>query len=211
MPDLHEILGHRVLDIIENKMLVKDGPLKNPQALAYVSNFARLLDKTVREYKYARAALEKSAATRPCKERPVSKTMDDIYDIRQDVSLANSLLFQATDPFENCLNALKRTIIFARRIKKAQGSPQVPRGMAILSDGVVSRIATIRNAIEHIEEKIARGEVVDGEAIALVVKSDSIEFGGEKIYFTELAEWIRELDNLARQLSASSPVPLKPY
>ncbi len=81
--------------------------------------------------------------------------------------------------------------------------------MAILSGDVVSRIVTIRDAIEHIEEKIARGEVVDGDTIALAVKSDSIEFRGEEIYFTELAEWIRELDDLARQLSPPPPVPLQ--
>jgi len=87
MPDLHEISGQRALDFLENKMFVKDGPLKSPQALAYVSNFARLLDKTVREYKYARAALEKSAATRPSREHPVSKTMDDIHGLWQDIFL----------------------------------------------------------------------------------------------------------------------------
>ena len=135
--------------------------------------------------------------------------MDDIHGLSQDILLANSLLLQAIDHFENCLNALKRTIVFARRIRRDQGSPQVPRGMAILSGDVVSRIVTIRDAIEHIEEKIARGEVVDGDTIALAVKSDSIEFRGEEIYFAELAEWIRELDDLARQLSPPPPVPLQ--
>jgi hypothetical protein len=73
---------------------------------------------------------------------------------------------------------LHRTVVFARRIGRDQGSPQVPRGMTIPSDGVMNRINTIRNAIEHIEEKIARGEVVDGDTIAPTVKSDSIEFRG---------------------------------
>ena len=154
----------------------------------------------------SRAALEKSAETRPSKERPVSATMDDIYRLMRDIPLANSLLLQATDHFENCLNALNRTVVFARRIRRDQGSPQVPRGMTILSEGVMSRINTIRNAIKHIEEKIARGRVVDGDTIALTVKSDSIEFRGEEIYFTELAEWTRELDSLAGQLSTSSSV-----
>lgn len=59
--------------------------------------------------------------------------MDDIHGLWQDTFLADSLLLQAIDHFENCLNALKRTIVFARRIRRDQGSPQVPRGMAILS------------------------------------------------------------------------------
>ena len=71
MPDLHEVSGQWAFTFSENNIFVKDGPLRNPQAHAYAANFARLLDKTVCEYQYARAAVEKSAATRPSKSECV--------------------------------------------------------------------------------------------------------------------------------------------
>ena len=206
MPDLQGLSGQRAFDLIDHSILVKGGCLKSPQALAFVASFARLLDKTSREYRYAHAALLASADIRQTIRAGSSPTLHDKSILAGDIQSANNLLFQAGDHVENCITALRRTIVFARHIRRDQRSPQIPRGLPVLSDGMVNRIDTIRNAIEHIDERIARGEMVDGATITVTVKSDSIELGGEEIYFTELADWIRQLDFLVEKLSSPSEV-----
>ena len=81
----------------------------------------------------------------------------------------------------------------------------LPRRITVLSNSVESRMDNIRNAIEHIEGRIRAGQLIESDTIALTVKSDSIEFGGEEFYFTELAEWIRQLDALTGHLASSLP------
>ena len=59
----------------------------------------------------------------------------------------------------------------------------------------------IRNAVEHMDERIRKGLVVD-ELIGLWIDDDGIELSGQKISFDELAEWMRELHGLSELLAA---------
>jgi len=61
-------------------------------------------------------------------------------------------------------------------------------------------IITFRNAIEHLDDGILKGNIPNGSPIALLVKSDSIELTGNEIYFADLAKWIQELHKLATDL-----------
>jgi hypothetical protein len=147
-PDLQGLTGPRALDLIDHHVLVKGGPLKTPRALPCVASFARLLDTTIREPMYACAALLASADPRPPMHGGRSPTVDDIHALVGNIPLTNSWLCQAGDPVEKCLNALRRTIVCARRIRRNRGNTQIPRAGAVRSDRMVNRRDTIRNVIE---------------------------------------------------------------
>ncbi len=93
------------------------------------------------------------------------------------------------------MNSVYRAIRFGRalrsrgRLVRADQTPLIPKRLTVLSDSVFHRLGTIRNTMEHIEN-----DVIKETAVATVtskVNADSIELGGEEIWYSELAQWMR--------------------
>ena len=176
MPDLSNLTDKNTLGVLLGLFFRKAGP-SDYQAKALWVNYIRLVDQVVREYKAAREALQ-------------------LY-----VNTPNNVmlpLFQCIGHFESCISLMKRAIVFARRMRRHRGGPQIGKHDVLASAG--EKIINFRNAIEHLDDDILKGNVPIGSPIALMVKSDSIELTGNEIYFTDLAKWIQELHKLATDL-----------
>jgi hypothetical protein len=170
MPDLSEESDKKILFHLLNVFFTGGGP-SDYQAAAFSRNFIRLCDQATKEYELARQALMEQVST---------------------PNNVMSPLFQAAGHFEQCISAIRRAIRFSRHKK----GPRLPR-TEVLSDRVEKKLRDMRDAIEHTDSRIRKGQIVDGDPIMLMVKSDSIELGGVEIYYDELARWIKQLNGLA--------------
>lgn len=178
MPDLSDLSSINVLNLILSKVFLGAGP-KDQNSSMRVNSFVRILDKTTIAYEDARFSF---------------------IDYINSSTNALGPIFRTVDHLETCINSLNRAIKFAVSIKKDKNSPPLPKNLEIFSSNVKFRIGNVRNAIEHMDEKIRRNQIQIDDPIALIARSDSLEIAGEEISYSELASWIRELNSLAVML-----------
>jgi hypothetical protein len=84
-------------------------------------------------------------------------------------------------------------------LERIKGHPNVaqqlkdllPRNLSVLSSNKL--ITDMRNAIEHLENRIHRGEITSGQPLCIFPVEDRLELGKHKILFSDLAGWIREV------------------
>jgi hypothetical protein len=96
-----------------------------------VMNFSRLTDKALREYDAARAELL-------------------FYISPQDGQLRVTPYLRAIDHMENCVSAAHRAVLNARALQANEVGRAGPR----LTPRQEERLAFLRNAVEHSEEKL---------------------------------------------------------
>jgi hypothetical protein len=177
MPDLSALDGKLILNQALNTMFRRAGP-SDRLAKALWLNYVRLVDQTLWEYKAARESLQEYV-----------ETPNNVI----------SPLFRTIAHLEACINTTWRAIRFARRMRRNKNSPRIDK-LPVLSDTVASQIDKLRNAIEHLENKILNGAIAEGEPTTLIAKSDGIELAGIEIFYLELANWIKELHSLAESI-----------
>lgn len=179
MPDLSRLNAKASLTLVLNRMFAGGGP-EDPKSYALVMNFIRVVDKLVMDYERTRVALKEYVST------PNNVISPLIY---------------ATNNCESCITTMIRTIKLGRRIRRDQNGPSIAKKIAVLSGSVWSKVNDMRNAIEHVDGQIINDTWVPNEPLCLLVKSDRLELIGEEILYSELAEWVLQLNELAIQLA----------
>lgn len=177
IPDLSGLNDKLTLGLILNAFFRSAGP-RDPNTRALWMNYIRLVDQMIREYNSAHDSLQ------------------EYVDTPNNVM---SPLFQCIGHMENCINSMRRAILFARRMRKRPRSPVVGR-FTVLNDNNGGKVINLRNAIEHLDNAILNDEIAKGQSHTLLVNSDSISLAGIEIPYIELAEWIRELHTIAKNL-----------
>lgn len=170
MPELPENYGKTFLTHLLSVVLQRGGP-RDFVAAGYSRNFIRLCDLAVQEYGLSRKALNEYV-----------NTPNNVM----------SPLFVATGHMEQCIQAMRRAIRFARH----KNGPRLPR-TEVISREVEARIRNMRDAIEHTDERLREGRIQEGEFLMLVVRSDGIELEGNEILYSELTAWLTQLHNLS--------------
>ena len=182
MPDLGDLDLKLSVTQMLNRRFAGGGP-KDPSTYALTMNFVRLTVKAVSEYNEAREA--GVAYWRGSNE--------DKLDV--------SLLDHVHGCFEDCFSALALAIQFARRIRRRQHGPPVPKKVAVLSDGVFKRVSGVRNSIQHWYERLLKDGYVSGEPVCLVMRASWIELSGDTVRYDELGCWLREPHDIANQMA----------
>ena len=170
MPELPENYGKAFLSHLLNVFFANGGP-SDFAAAAYSRNFIRLCDLAIQEYNLARKELIKYVSTS---------------------NNVMSPLFVATGHLEQCIHAIRRAIRFARH----KNGPRLPR-TEVISSSVEYRIRDLRDAIEHTDERVREQKIKQGEFLMLAVNSNSIALEGKEIFYSELAEWLKQLHQLS--------------
>lgn len=158
-----------------------DGGPKDGTQHALVMNFVRIVDKVVIDYGHAREALQNW------------------------VSEPNGLgyAFLASGYFESCFAGMGRALKFAKAIR---ASPLAAK-LAAVDFGVLDgeagrRVNKVRNAVEHLDERVTDGVVVaDGEFRCMMPVKGGIRLKPEFVTYTELASWIRQLHAVAAKVA----------
>jgi len=131
-------------------------------------NLARLSDKAIREYREANDGLTAFLRTPRGVEQLEGHTR----------------LLQATDRLENCIDAIRRAEGFFKTAAFQRITTRENREMLMeLYGGARS----IRNSIQHAEERIAKGLIPEGDPIYPAMTSDCLYFAGEYLPYAEVA------------------------
>jgi hypothetical protein len=129
--------------------LVFHGKLRPPTAKAsrLFTTFLLVVDKAAREYAAGRELLIAYASS----------------------SNETKLFIEGLGRYETCVTTTKRAFRLFDRLKKEREVPSVARLTRTLALASGKRITDIRNAIEHIDEDIVKGELADGEPHLLLM------------------------------------------
>lgn len=133
LPPVDHLSNNGSLNVVMDRTL-GGGPPEFPQshsALGLLSNFVRLVDKSLREYDAARAELM-------------------LYVKPHEGSLQTSSYIRAVDHMENCVGATHRAVLNAQALRELG----VGRGAPRLTELQLARLAHVRNAVEHSDEKL---------------------------------------------------------
>jgi hypothetical protein len=183
MPDLSEFSSGTTLDMIPNFIMRGKGP-KEHKSLGYVVAFIRLVDKALIEYELCRESLKEAA---------------------EGQSHRVAAYFRAADHLENCINSARRAILLGRRVRRDQDAPSVDK-KALPSAIEAERLDYFRHSIEHVDEKLQKGELKKDDAVMLTLYADRFGIGDRQESFEWFADLIKRLHQIAVVL-ADAEVP----
>ncbi len=183
MPDLSE-LDNQLTRFLILPILVGEPALSSRERL-YRRNFVRLVDNAIWEYQEARSALIRQIEEGGAKVIPTGAAS----------------FFRFVRHLENCIITTRRLLRLAERINSERGTLRLP-GVARRSLGAYSRnIPAIRDAIEHIDERIREDEVAARPVmLGISDEGDRVTIAGHQLRFNDLATTLRKLHELARHL-----------
>jgi hypothetical protein len=194
MPSLSNLSSTLTIDYLLNYTFGNAGlQIVGPGGYQFL-NLIRLVDKTLLEYEQAREYLQRYV----------------------DSHNKTSLFMRCVDHMENCVDSLNRvflhldglrTSLHREQSHTSEPLPQINRE-DLPSTTNRKRINDIRDAIQHMDDRISKGRAgKDIAPIGLNVKSDSIELDNEEIYFVELAQWIEQVYAVTERLVGYAPTP----
>lgn len=118
----------------------------------------------------------------------------------------SSLLVSGLGDFETCINTTKRCLRLTDRLVKGVEAPPIDRNQRRKVESIDKNITDIRDAIEHMDERIADLSEPSGEPQLLSVTKDgtALIIGSYRIEFERLATCLRELHSMAEMLATPS-------
>jgi hypothetical protein len=125
--------------------------------------------------------------------------------------------------FEDCINCMHRAVLCITGIR---GNKQIPADVKkVLSSrprfatgAVANRIRAMRHAVQHMDERVLQGKIVEGSLFAIAANGpevpaeelgvgqtrkiiDRLIMGDQEIMFSELSEWLAEMGDCAELIS----------
>lgn len=176
MPDLSGVFRKNILTLQLANVFNSAGP-RTFKARALHIGFVRLVDKSLEEYELARRAFHEY----------LNPTLGP---------RAQSNLYVASGHMENCVFSLRRVSRYGEALKRQPLFAESIVGDAC-SAATHERLRAIRNAAEHMEERILDGRLIEGEIAILFLDEDALRLDGHRIEYEELARWLRELQAIA--------------
>lgn len=133
MPPVDHLSNKGIINVLPDRALsgIPAGPSPDRTMIGLFTNFCRLTDKALREYDTARAEVL-------------------LYVSPQDGLLRATPYLRAIDHMENCISATHRAVLNARALRENKIGRAGPR----LTPPQEQRLADVRNAVEHSDEKL---------------------------------------------------------
>lgn len=153
----------------------------DPKANSFVVNYILAVDKAIREYNAARNLMVAYASS----------------------ANVTTTLVESLGRFETCINCTKRALRHIERLARYPEGPAVERTVRRLLDNYGNSITPLRDAIEHIDERIQNGGVADGDPRALFVSPDAtrLEIADHRLEFDKLASLLTRMREVAEELA----------
>ncbi len=194
MPYFTELIAPDLSDLGESlatRMVVallfhgKNSPESTAES-RLLTGFVMVSDKALREYKAGRECLILYA-----------KSANQLH-----------LMFEGVGRMETCINSAKRAFRFLEKLSARPNSVQVGRTLRRLLQGWETSLTPVRDAIEHIDRDVVRGEGINpGDAHLLAMSKDGahLELAHHRLSLNDLAKAMRGLHRAGVELLASLP------
>lgn len=176
------------------------------KAHAIVTTYVRLVEAAYDHYKNARRHAERYWVSHEATSIPIG-----------------SVIMSVTY-FEDCITSMHRAIECMRRIRRYREVPADIRSLFAVkpqfcADAVVRRIRNMRNDIQHMDDRVIRGDIPTDTWFMLMAggpetpvddsdqpnqtlkRIDRIFIGSNEILFSELVGWLKEMGECARIIS----------
>jgi len=181
-------------------------PSQSQQVNALASTYMRLVEAAIVEYGMGSVALRQFWA--------------------ESASMHLSAMHRSISHFETCISDMHRSISAYRRLRNHVARDELSVYLAahkptFVSDKVAFQVRNMRDAIHHLEEKVIKGEVADGQPIALkpegpevphptepnqTIKTfDRLAIGPYELTFSNIAAWLYEMAVVADSIAQYDP------
>jgi hypothetical protein len=189
MPDLTAACPPLTPSLVMVATFIGDGPLSRTAGL-HRRTFARLVDKAVAEYTRAREAL--------------IAQIEEGMRTADEMALTGRLIyiFAFVDHLENCLNASRRLLLSLDHLKKDRTVPHLERANRREVEVGGRGIVDVRNTLEHMAERIDRGDVQDGQPVVLCLTDDgrAVTVGDASLRLDTLASVLQHFYSIGKNL-----------
>jgi hypothetical protein len=168
VPDLSHLYDKNVLNVSLDRLT---GNFRGPTAYPYFGiwmNLVRLTDNALRNYEAARGRLK--------------EYREHAYEGRVGP------FYLAIDHFEVVVSATHRAVLNAQRLDAA-----MHRKLSRPTNRQAELLRLARNHIEHMDEKLVKRSVKQGELHVLVPLTSRIQIGGIQVPYRDLASCIRKM------------------
>lgn len=181
-------------------------PSQSFQVNALASTYMRLVEASITEYQLG------------------SKALREVWE--NHTSLGLSAMHRSIAHFENCISGMHRAIAAYRRLRSHPTRDPVSVYLAdvkptFIANKIAFQVRNMRDAVHHMEEKLIKGEVEEGQPIALkpdgteaphpteagqIIKTiDHLVIGPYVLRFIEIAEWLTEMSTVAAKVAQFDP------
>ncbi len=198
MPDL-SYLQPLTPCLLASLMGFGDAGLSRNQGI-YRRNFIRLVDKALVEYSDARHNLISQIEEKFRSADEMEKQGRIIF------------LFAFTNHIETSINAVRRLLLISDRLKNEPGPSIVSRQTKKLLNSLTKSIRDVRSCLEHIDERIHRGELPDDEPVVLSLNdtADAVKIGNDSLRLYDLATAVKKLHEIGERFIGLSPTEWPP-
>ena len=149
---------------------------------AFVFNYIRLTDLACDEYESAR------------------RNLIIVLEGREN---SYGALLKASNHFEVCIDSLKRAIFFLKLIAAEPSLGEMFADSHLFGE-IRTQVVAMRNTMQHLDERIKKGEIQLGEPLCLFPKENGINLGEHSILYNDLFEWLKQLRVCSAELAKSS-------
>jgi len=181
-PDLTGLSVPVLANYFLNATFSGTGGSDDPTVRSFVHMFIVTTDKALRHYNAGRQLLHDYIASS-------NRTM---------------ILVEGVGHFETCISTVKRSLALADRMAANSKNPDIGRTSRRLLDSYHIQIRPLRDAIEHIDQDVARGGVQSGSPQMLSVSTDGscLVIGSHTLTFAQLSMTLNELHALSSALAS---------
>ncbi len=151
-------------------------------ARVMVSTFVRVTEHAVEEYEIAQLRFEEFI-NRPSNGHLFS-------------------LFNASDHLESCISLIDRACNFLGRMRERPELSTLVPNLSVMVKANRQRVAILRNATEHLETRLLKGTISEGDYVMLSLSNDACELERCSIAYAELAGWLTEMHALASRFAS---------
>jgi hypothetical protein len=175
VPDLSGLQQHSSR-LALRRAFQNSGP-KDLGAYALVLNATRLSDLAIREYEQGRSML---------------------VSLVTETGAGLDYAVAASGHFETCLSALHRALRHLDALRRFKPAPVelkrlIPVDLVERNRTIAREVSDLRDAILHLDERIIKGKLSQGEALCLLPTKEGLELGAHQLPFELLAKWLRRL------------------
>jgi hypothetical protein len=184
MPDLTELrpmVGVLFLSYLGGPAAV------TAKATLHRANYVRLVDKAIREYAAARAAIQLQMA----------ESRRDAAEMTEGRVLYMPAF---VDHFVTCINAMHRAVRLLDRL--AQEGQPLDRESRKLIAACARDVTKIRDTLEHIDERVQHDEIGPGEPVTLglATTDDAAVLAQFTVRFSDVAVALRRMHSIVLPL-----------